>query len=340
MIKAAVIGAGWAGNIHGKILATELENTKLSAVVEKNEKKGIEFSKKYHTNYYNDSDEMLKKEDVDLVVICTPTHLHAESIIKAANANKVIFCEKPLALTLKEADKAIEAIKRNNVKCMIGHVLRFWPEYVKVKQIVDSGKLGKPLHGVSERLLATPNWTEGDWYIKEKYGGGAALDAQIHDIDFLIWIFGNAIRVDSQGVYDRAYGGWAHIATNIEFESGGSGFVQAGIRYQKTFPFTMVIRIICEKGTIEWIFRAGVHLEERGKQIPIIIYKQDGKDTVEVRQDDPYLAEWKYFIDCLVKNKKIENASIDDGRRALEVALASVKSAEKKTVIKLGSSPI
>jgi len=335
MIKTAIIGAGWAGNIHANILANEFNNSEIVAVIDKNEKKAKDFSKKYNSKYYHDYDEMLAKEEIDLVVVCTPTYLHADFAIKAANAKKILFCEKPMTFTLKEADKMIQAVKKNKVKCMIGHVLRFWPEYVKVKEVVDSCVLGKPLHGVSERLLATPDWTEDDWYLKEKYGGGSALDAQIHDVDYLTWIFGKAKIVKSQGVYDSKFGGWAHMATNIEYESGAGGFVQSGIRFQKTFPFTMVLRIICEKGTIEWIFRAGVHLEERGKQVPIVIYKQDGVEHIQAEQVDPYLREWKYFIECIEEDKEVEVASVEDGRHALEVTLASMKSAEKGTAIRL-----
>jgi predicted dehydrogenase len=335
MIKAAIIGTGWAGNVHANILANEFDGTVVVSVVDKNEEKAKKFSKKYNAKYYTDFDEMLQKEELDLVVIGTTTPFHAYFAIKAAEANKIVFCEKPIAFTLKEADRLIKAVTKNRVKCMIGHVLRFWPEYVRVKEIIDRGDLGRPLHGVSERLLAMPDWTEDDWYKKEELGGGAALDAQIHDIDYLSWIFGKAKIVKSQGIYDRSLGGWVHMATNIEYENGTGSFVQGGIRFQKTFPFTMVLRIICEKGTVEWVYRGGVHLEERGKQIPIVIYKNNGIDHVQVEQIDPYVQEWRYFIKCIEKDTQVENATVYDGRHALAVALASIKSAKKGIAIKL-----
>lgn len=335
MIKAAIVGAGWAGNIHANILANELDGSEVVAVIDKNEAKAKEFSKKYNAKVYRDFNEMLEKEELDLVVISTTTPFHADFAIKAAAAKKIVFCEKPMSFTLKEADRLIQAVTKNKVKCMIGHVLRFWPEYVKVKQIVESGILGKPLHGVSERLLSIPQWPDDDWYRKEELGGGAALDVQIHDIDYLSWIFGKAKMVKAHGVYDKDFGGWAHIATTIEYERGTSGFVQGSIRFQKAFPFTMLLRILCEKGTVEWIFRAGAHLEERGKKIPIVIYKQDGTEEVEVEQVDPYLQEWKYFIKCIEEDTEVENATVEHGRDALEVSLASIRSAEEGTAIKL-----
>ena len=335
MIRAAIVGAGLAGNMHANILTNEIDGVDVVSIVDKNEDKAKHFSKKYNARYYTDFDEMLIKEEIDLVVVSTTTPFHAYFAIKAAAAGKIVFCEKPMAFTLREADKLIQAVTKNRVKCMIGHVLRFWPEYVKVKEIVNSGVLGIPLHGVAERLLAMPDWTEDDWYKREELGGGAALDVQVHDIDYLSWIFGKAKIVKAQGIYDSSYGGWVHMATNIEYENGTGGFVQGGIRYQKKFPFTMVLRIICEKGTVEWIFRGGAHLEERGKQVPIFIYKQDAIEQVEVEQVDPYIQEWSYFIKCIEKDIPPENATVEDGRHALEVALASIRSAKKGTAVKL-----
>jgi len=335
MIKVGIIGAGWAGNIHANILTNEIDGSEVVAVVDKNETKAKEFSIKYNSKYYSSIDELLEKEEVDLVVISTTTPFHSDFSIKAAAAKKIIFCEKPMAFTLNEADKMIQTVQENKVKCMIGHVLRFWPEYVKVKEIIDSGVLGKPIHAVSERLFTIPTWPEDDWYRKEELGGGIALDAQVHDIDYLSWIFGKAKKVKAQGVYDKNYGGWGHIATQIEYEGGASGLVQASLMFQKTFPFTMLLRVLCEKGTIEWNFRAGSHLEERGKQSPIVIYKQDGIEYVKVEQVDAYLQEWKYFIKCIQEDIEVENATVEHGRNALEVSLASIQSAKTGNTVEL-----
>ncbi len=335
MIKVAIVGAGFIGEIHANSY-NQINNANIVAIVDNVEEKGKRFAKKFGANFYTSLDDLIKNEDIDSIDICTPTFLHPEMAIKAANAGKNVFCEKPLALSLEEADRIIEAVKKNNVKAMVGHAIRFWPEYVKAKEIVDSRQLGEPLHAFCERLATTPDWHEGNWGFNEKYSGGASVDLHIHDLDYLIWLFGKPAIVKAQGVYNKKLGGMVHIATNIEFENGKSGLAESGWGFSGSFPFTMVLRILCEKGVIEWIFRAGKNIEERSQKANLLVYKSDGSiNEPKIEQEDAYLLECNYFINCLENNKNIEIATLEDGRRALELALAATKSAKEKTVIKL-----
>jgi len=338
MVKVAVIGAGFIGETHLNNL-NEIENANIVAIVDKVEKKGKKIAEKFNTKYYTNLDDLLNNEDLDCVYVCVPTFLHSEVVRRVANAGKHIFCEKPLALSLKEIDKMIEAVKVNKVKSMVGHVLRFWPEYVKAKELIDSGKLGRPLHGYCERLAVTPDWHEGNWGLNEKYSGGAAVDLHIHDLDYLIWLFGRPYIVKAQGVYNPRnleHGGLVHIATNIEFASGASALAEGGWAFRGSFPFTMILRILCEKGTVEWVFRAGKNIEERDQKAALTIYKNDGSiNTPEVDKTDAYFLECKYFIDCINNNKPIKKATFYDGRAALELALASLESAKENKIVKL-----
>jgi len=335
MIKVAIVGAGFIGNVHANSY-NQIDNADVIAIVDSVEEKGKKLAKQFNANFYTDIDGLLKREDIDSVDICTPTFMHADMVKKVASAGKHVFCEKPIALSLKEADDMIETARKNNVKAMSGHVIRFWPEYVKAKEIVDSGQLGEPLHAFCERLAVTPDWHEGNWGFNEKYSGGASVDLHIHDLDYLIWLFGKPALVKAQGVYNEKLGGLVHIATNIEFENGKSGLAEGGWGFSGSFPFTMVLRILCEKGSIEWTFRAGKNIEERSQKANLIVYKSDGSiDEPKVEQEDGYLLECKYFIDCLEDNKDIEIATLEDGRNALELALAATKSAKEGKTIKI-----
>ena len=192
MLRAAIVGAGWAGNLHANILVNKIPGSKVVAIVEEVKQKGVIFAKKFGAVYYNTMDKMLAKERVDMVLVCTPTVTHPDLVIKAAEACKIVFCEKPLAMNLADADRMITAGRQNHVIAMTGHVLRFWPEYVKIREIVVSGQLGAPLHGVCERLLSIPTWTENEWARSEPMGGGMGMDGQIHDVDYLLWLMGPA----------------------------------------------------------------------------------------------------------------------------------------------------
>lgn len=328
MLKVAVVGAGYIGQLHASIIAENVDCARVMAVVDPISDKGRQLAESVGAKYYSNYNIMLNEADVDTVAICTPTFLHAEMVVKAAHSGKNIFCEKPLAVSVEQADQMVEAVRAAGVNAMAGHVLRFWPEYMRVKEIADSGELGKPVHGFFERLAVIPDWTEADWNRQEKLGGGAGLDLQIHDIDFASWLFGDAQSLNAQGVYDSELGGWAHIGTSISFESGQSALIQGGWAFPSSFPFTMTTRVLCEHGAIEWLFRAGKNIEERGTSMPIIIYLPNGKIREERAEPvDPYLMEWLYFTDCVGSGTKIQKATFEDARGSLALALASQTSA-------------
>lgn len=331
MLRVAVVGAGYIGQLHANIIAENIDRARVVAVVDPIPHKGRQLAERLGARYYSCYGSMLGEAEVDTVAICTPTFLHAEMVVKAARSGKNIFCEKPISVSVEAADQMIDAVRAAGVNAMAGHVLRFWPEYMRVKEIADSGELGKPLHGFFERLAVIPDWTEAGWNRKEELGGGAGLDLQIHDIDFASWLFGPAQALSAQGVYDPKLGGWGHVGTSISFESGRSALVQGGWAFPSSFPFTMTVRVLCEHGAIEWLFRAGKNIEERGKSAPIIVYLPNGQTREErVEPIDPYLVQWRYFVDCVDSGLPIRKATFEDARVSLALALASQASAARR----------
>lgn len=338
MIKVALIGIGYIGNAHLSALK-QIGNAQLTAIVDYHEENGRKAAHENNAKYFKNIDELLKSDDIDCVDICVPTFAHAELAVKAANAGKHVLCEKPLTLSLNDADEMINAVKKNNVKAMTGHVLRFWPEYVKIKEVIDSGYLGRPLNAFCERLAVTPDWQIGAWDKSEKFSGGAAIDLHIHDLDLLIWLFGRPEIVKANGILtpeNPKEGGFSHIFTSAQFGNGEAGFAEGGWSFKGSFPFTMAVRVLCEKGTIEWIFRAGKNIEERSQAANIKIYCNDGStETIEVKQEDPFFKELSYFFDCIENDRQIQKATFEDGKASLEFALAAIKSAREQIVVKL-----
>lgn len=335
MVKVAIVGAGFIGAIHLDAYM-KLDNAEVVAVADCNEEKGQEAAKQVGANYYREIEGILEKEDPDVIDICTPTFMHPDMVKKAAVAGKHIFCEKPLALSLKEADEMIAEVKKGKVKSMVGHVLRFWPQYVEAKRIVESGMLGKAYYAFCERLCVTPAWSWKGWMTNEKLSKGAPIDMQIHDLDYLIWIFGPPKSVKAQGVYSKELHSYMHVGTNIEFKSGQCGLTEAGYGFKGEFPFTMVLRILCEGGTVEWIYRAGKTIGERDGEFEPTVYLSDGSTYIpDYEKSDPYYRECKYFIDCIDNDEEITQATFEQGRAALELALASLESTQKGTVVRI-----
>jgi predicted dehydrogenase len=335
MVKIGIIGAGFMGSIHLNAFK-QIENAQVVAIVDSVEERGKELAKEAGANHYSDLGRLLKKEDVDAVTVCTPTYLHADIVKEAAAAGKHILCEKPLALSLEEAKMMLKVVKRNKVKAMVGHVLRFWPEYIEAKRIAESGELGKALHAFCERLCVTPAWPWKGWMVDEKYSKGAPVDMHIHDLDYLIWLFGEPKLVKSQGVYSKKLNSYMHIGTTVEFKSGQCGLAEAGYGFKGKFPFTMVLRILCEEGCIDWTYRMGETLEERGQEFALTVYKADGSIYIpEYEKADPYYRECNYFIDCIENGKEIDMATFEQGYTALNLALATLESTKKGTAVTL-----
>lgn len=336
MVKIAIIGTGYISNIHIESYE-KINEAEIVGIISRFYAKGKKIAKKYNTKHYINLELLFAEEEVDIIDICTPTYTHAEYVIKAANNGKNIICEAPIAASIQDVDEMIEAVCNNNVKAMVGHILRFWPEYVKVKEILDSGKLGKPQHCFCQRLSTTPDWHSGGWGLEEKYGGGAPMDLQIHDIDFLIWLFGEPKAVYSSGIQDIGSDNLVYINTNIEFSGERSGYSEAGWNFKGSFPFTMSFRVLCEKGTVEWISRAQNYLSGYKVSPKINIYWSDGNiEEIDAGNEDPYIAELKYFIDSIINNKPIERSTFYDGRKALGLTVASIEAAKKRKKISIG----
>ena len=178
-MKAAVVGVGNMGRHHARIYF-ELPNTELVAISDINEKIGRETAAKYKCNYYNNYLEMLEKESLDIVSIAVPTKIHKEVTLNCLKNVKNILLEKPIADNLEDAKEIIEMAEVNKVRLMIGHLERFNPVVLKLREIVQSNELGDIITVVSRRVgLPTPQ-------IKD---ASVIIDLAIHDLDIFNFIF-------------------------------------------------------------------------------------------------------------------------------------------------------
>lgn len=181
--RVAVIGAGFMGSMHAAIFARE-PRAKLVAVVDQN----IELARKVarrlgDINVYASHEELLAAEALDLVSICTPDHLHLQPAVDIAAKGINLFVEKPIASTIEEGRKIVDACRASSVKLGVGYLLRFDPRYFKARELITSGKIGDPIHLYARRNSAR---TEGP----KRYGGTLplALHVTVHDVDMVLWM--------------------------------------------------------------------------------------------------------------------------------------------------------
>jgi predicted dehydrogenase len=142
-VRLGCIGCGWAlRDLYGPVLEV-LENGVLAAVCDVDAERAREAGERWGVRWYTDYRAMLAGPLLDAVMVLTPTHRHAEAVVAAAHAGKHVYCEKPMAPTVEEADAMIAATRENNVKLMLAFMKRFNPSYQWVKQLIDEGRLGK-----------------------------------------------------------------------------------------------------------------------------------------------------------------------------------------------------
>lgn len=334
MVDVAIIGTGFIGNAH----ATACRNSgilNLVAICDVNEEAGKKAAQEFGCAYYNDAEEMLKKEKTDIADICLPTFLHEKYVLLAAKYAKNVICEKPITLTLDSMDRMMNAIRTAGVKFMVAQVIRFWPEYVEIKKLYDAGAFGEIKMVCASRLAQHPNWTQ--WHKNPKNSGGGLFDLHLHDIDYLTYIFGAVKNVYAVGWQSKT-GCWNHVQTSIQFKNGVKAVAEGAFDMTEKYPFTMTFKIVGETRTADYKLIAGFNLEDVASSIREAILYENGKDPRKIETDsslDAYQSELEYFAGCIQDNKQVEIVSPESSREVVRIILAVEESLETGKVVEL-----
>lgn len=189
-LRVGIIGCGFISAVH---LAgySKCENVELTAFCDIIPERAQAAFEKYggkDSHVYEDYKEMLKKEELDAVSVCTENNMHAEITIAALNAGIHVFCEKPMAITGAEADAMVAAAKKSGKKLSVGYQMRFSEDEQLLRSEVLKGTLGKVYYAEATTLRrrGVPTW--GVFLNKEKQGGGPLIDTGTHILDSTLWL--------------------------------------------------------------------------------------------------------------------------------------------------------
>jgi predicted dehydrogenase len=210
MIRVGVVGLGFMGWIHWNAYQ-RVAGAKIAAVSESNEKRLTGDLRGVQGNFgppgeqldfsaldtYSNVDDMLANPNIDLIDITLPTALHADIAVRALEAGKHVFCEKPMALRLADCERMVDAAKKAKQLLMIGHVLPFFPEYDWARKTIDGGEYGELRGGAFKRVIANPAWLTDFW--NPDRIGGPMLDLHVHDAHFIRLVFGMPSEVVTIG---------------------------------------------------------------------------------------------------------------------------------------------
>ena len=330
MIRVGLLGVGFIGATHAACYKN-VAGARLVAVADVNREAADRLAAEHGTRAYYAVEPLLEDQEVDAVDVCLPTFLHEQAVVRAAEAGKHILCEKPIARSLDEVDHMIEAVHRAGVQCMVAQVVRFWPQYAAIKELLDTGQIGQPWMATASRLTSFPGWST--WFGDPALSGGAILDLHIHDLDYVFYLFGRPERVYAVGNAD-ASGAWNQVVTTLHY-GDKAAVVEASFMMPPGFPFTAAFRLVGTLGCAEYRFRVGGQVDQRDVATTEFTLYRPGQppESPHCSDKDPYLAEIEYFIDCLMQGKRPEIATLEEARTVLQIALAARESLEHGRVV-------
>lgn len=326
-LRVCVVGTGRAGMVHAKNFRWRTPHAQLVAIVDQD----IERLKKaaadlsLEGNSYHSLESALECVDIDAVVITTPTFTHAHLTILAAQAGKHILCEKPMALSLEECDKMIDAVEKTGVILQMAFMRRFDPAFLAAKQQIDNGQIGQPL--IVKSITRGPGLPP-DWARDPNTSIGMLAEVNSHDFDTIRWLAGsNYSSVYAKAgtfkvpeLKDQYLGFYDTAVVMLQLENGTFGMLDG----------------ICPAGygydaRAEVVGSEGVILigELRDKSVTCVT-RQTGITESQfiswpVRFEKAYTIEANQFVTCIREGKKPPVTGID-GRFSLEAVLAANQS--------------
>lgn len=329
-MRVGLVGAGFMGVTHAAGWAET--GADFVGIVAETTAEATALAKQYNLKIYPDLASMLP--DVDVVDICTPTHLHHEMTLQAAAAKKDIICEKPLGRTTAQAREMIEACRKAGVKLLVAHVVRFFTEYAMAKASVVRGEVGKPGVIRLNRGSFRPKKPAGNWFLDETKSGGILMDLMIHDFDYARWVAGDVESVFAKKVTTANPNAPVDYGLAIlKHRSGALTHIVGSWAYPPP-TFRTRVEIAGDGGLIEF---------DSADTAPIInlVAKPSG-DSPDVGlpsspvAESPYTTQIKEFYSVLLGEKQ-PRIQAEDGMAAVQIAEAAIQSAATGKAIVLES---
>jgi UDP-N-acetylglucosamine 3-dehydrogenase len=324
-MRVGVVGAGFMGGVHLNAYAG-IPGVEVVGVADARIEAAVAGAKLVGARPYASYEELVAAEDVEVVDVCLPTAFHRDLAVRAAGEGKHVILEKPIARTIEDGQEILEAFSGYGPRLFVGHVVRFFPEYVGIKEKIDAGNLGTV--GVVRTSRRSPfllGWN--DWYADWRVSGGVLLDLVIHDFDFLRWAFGEVERVYARGMLGREYNRLDYVLVTLRFESGAIAHVEGHWGYPGPFNYSIEVAgssalltvDSTEAAPLEWIGEAS-----GGGEVPDLA---SGKS--------PYEKELEHFVHCIESGEE-PIVRAQDACEALRISLAATESVLTGEPVTLG----
>ena len=328
-MKVGVIGAGFIGAIHLDAYA-KMPEVEVVGVADARPETATASAAIVGAHAYPSYEELIAGEEVDVVDVCLPTAYHRQLALRAAREGKHVILEKPISRTLEDAEAIIEAFSTSSSthqRLFVGHVVRYFPEYQRIKVMVDAGDLGTlGIVRTSRRSPFLTGWN--DWYADLRISGGMLLDLLIHNFDFLRWTLGEVERLYARGVMGREYYRLDYALVTLRFASGAIAHVEGQWGYPGEFNYSievagsraLVVADSTQPGSVQLL--GGT--TGSGESPDILTGKS------------PFQTELEHFIHCIATGEE-SLVGPDDAYEALRIGLAATESVVSGKPVRLGT---
>ena len=329
-VRVALIGSGRMGSYHGETLARRLPGATLAAVADPAPGAAEKLAAALGApTFATDPAQLFADSDIDAVVIAAPARFHADLVVAAAAAGKGVFCEKPMALTVADADRAIAAADEAGVVLQVGFNRRFAPDWVAARALLDDGTLGSP------RLLRSVTRDPGGFDPARVAPNTIFLETLIHDFDALrflnpgakaVEVFATATALVEPGWKDRGLLDTAVVV--VRFDNGAVGTAEAC--FEATYGYDV-------RGEV--FGSGGMATLGDGRRTGMVFSGAAGRAVETVRSDqdllgDAYVAELAAFVDA-VRSNATAPVTGADARASLEIALAAAESVKSGRPVRI-----
>jgi len=322
-LNFGVIGVGEMGKFHAQTLRYEVPGARLAAVADANLARAQEVASELQIeSAYGSAEELLSSSDIDAVVISSPPKFHGSTIRLAAAARKQIFCEKPLTITLEDADSALDAVSDAGVILQVGHMRRYDPAYAEAKKRVDQGEIGRM---VLFKSIGRDCHTPPSSAVQTDLNGTLFHDSSSHDFDLARWFAGDEV------IEVHAYtgclaipemeriGGFDCGVVNLRFASGAVGNVESFL--DARYGYDVRTEIVGTRGTIQ--VGSVTHT-------PISVLTPGGSTSDMVKHwldrfAEAYRLEMRDFVTNVLAGRPVRVTG-QDGRQSLAIADAAMRS--------------
>ncbi len=331
-LGVAVVGVGAMGRRHAENLRRTIPQAKLLALADPDRDRARRVAAELEIKDCTDSIEpLLARKDIQAIVIASPAKFHAPAIQAAAAAGKDILCEKPLGLTLAEADAALAAVAKAGVRLQVGHMRRYDPGYAAAMKRIEAGEIGEPLIFKSIGRDREPPPLS---YFQAGLNGTLFLDSSIHDFDLARWLMRDEVAEVQTFAGTlllpelKQFGDVDSSVVNLRFSRGAIGNVESF--RQARYGYDIRTEIVGSKGTLTVGYL---------RQTPQLVLTEAGAshDVVDhylVRFADAYQNQLQDFVETILADRP-PRVTGHDGRQALAVALAAERSYRESRPVSL-----